>query len=106
MRMIRDLAMIGILFAAAPAPAAGIDWAPVDRALGKAGAEQPDGVHKYGLPRTDLHVTVDGVVLKPAFALGGWLAFEPMGSGAMVMGDLVLTADELNAVMAKLLAGG
>ena len=48
-------------------------------------------MHNYGLPRTDLKVTVDGVAIKPAFALGGWLAFKPMGAGAMVMGDLVLT---------------
>jgi hypothetical protein len=106
MRAIYVLAIMSVLAATLPASAAGIDWARVDQALGKAGADQPDGVHKYGLPRTDLHVTVDGVMLKPAFALGGWLAFEPMGNGAMVMGDIVLTADELNAVMAKLLTSG
>jgi hypothetical protein len=49
---------------------------------------------------------VDGVVLKPAFALGGWLAFEPMGDDAMMMGDLVLTESEINPVMAKLLGEG
>jgi hypothetical protein len=58
------------------------------------------------VPRTDLQVTVDGVSIKPAFALGGWLAFKPMGAGAMVMGDLVLTGNEINPVMTKLLAGG
>jgi hypothetical protein len=63
-------------------------------------------VHKYGLPRTDLHVTLDGVVIKPTLALGGWLAFKSMGTDAMVMGDLVLAEDEINPVMAKLLAGG
>jgi Domain of Unknown Function (DUF1259) len=106
MRTIHMFAIMGVLLAATPAGAAGIDWTPIDQALGKSGTDQPDGVHKYGLPRTDLHVTVDGVTLKPAFALGGWLAFEPMGNGAMVMGDVVLTGDELNTVMAKLLAGG
>ena len=63
-------------------------------------------VHRYGFPRSDLHVTVDGVTLLPAFALGGWLAFKAEGDGAMVMGDLVLTEDEINPVMSKLLAGG
>jgi hypothetical protein len=63
-------------------------------------------VHKYGLPRTNLHVTLDGVAIKPALALGGWLAFKPMGEGAMVMGDLVMAEDEINPVMAKLLANG
>ena len=95
-----------VLVAALPAAAADIDWAKVDQALGKTGANQPGDVHKYALPRTDLKVTVDSVAIRPAFALGGWLAFKPMGAGAMVMGDLVLTDDEINAVMAKLLAGG
>jgi hypothetical protein len=83
-----------------------MDWSKVDQALGKTGAAQPGEVHKYGLPRTDLHVTVDGVEIKPALALGGWLAFKPMGETIMVMGDLVMTETEINPVMAKLFAGG
>jgi hypothetical protein len=63
-------------------------------------------VHRYGFPRSDLHVTVDGVTLLPALALGGWLAFKTDSSGAMVMGDLVLTEDEINPVMSKILASG
>lgn len=90
---------------AAPASAA-IDWSRVDQALGKSGRNQPGDVHKYGLPRSDLHVTVDGVAIKPALALGGWLAFKPMGEQAMVMGDLVLTEQEINPVLSKLLADG
>jgi hypothetical protein len=82
------------------------DWSKVDQGLGRSGASMPGDVHRYGFPRSDLHVTVDGVTLLPAFALGGWLAFKPDGDGAMVMGDLVLTEDEINPVMAKLLAGG
>lgn len=90
---------------AAPAHAE-IDWTKVDQAIGRPGAVQPDGVHRYGLPRTDLHVTLDRVVLKPALALGGWLAFEPMGDEAMVMGDLVLTQNEVGPVMKSLAEGG
>src|SRR5438309_10644273 len=89
---------------AAPANAAGEDWARVGEALGKAGTELPGGVYRVGLPRTDIKATLDGVELKPGFALGGWLAFTKMGKDAMVMGDLVLTMDEVNPVMAKLLA--
>ena len=63
-------------------------------------------MHRYGLPRSDLKVSLDGVALKPGFALGGWLAFEPMGDKAMMMGDLVLTESEINPVMSKLLAEG
>jgi hypothetical protein len=91
---------------AASAHAAGDDWSRVAEALGKAGAEMPGGVYKVALPRTDIHATLDGIELKPGFALGGWLAFERMGGESMVMGDLVLTEDEVNPVMAKLVAGG
>lgn len=82
------------------------NWAAVDQALGRPGSTQADGVRRYGFPRSDLHVTLDGIAIKPALALGGWLAFEPMRSNAMVMGDLVLTQDEVNPVMSELLKGG
>lgn len=106
MRTAYALAVAGTLLAATPVLAADADWARVDQALGKQGADQPGGVRKYGLPRTDLHVTVDGVAIKPSLALGGWLAFKPMGGQAMVMGDLVLTEPEINPVMTRLLADG
>ena len=82
------------------------NWTAVDQALGRPGTTQPDGVRRYGFPRSDLNVTLDGVTIKPALALGGWLAFQSMGDGAVVMGDLVLTPDEVNAVMSELLQGG
>jgi hypothetical protein len=89
------------------AVAADDDWqARVGAALGKTGAAAPGGIYRVGLPRTDLKVTLDGVELKPGFALGSWLAFEKMGEEGMVMGDLVLTMDEVNPVMTKLAAGG
>jgi Domain of Unknown Function (DUF1259) len=58
------------------------------------------------LPRTDLKVTLDGVELKAGFALGSWLAFKKMADQGMVMGDLVLTMDEVAPVMTKLAAAG
>jgi hypothetical protein len=85
------------------------DWSAVDRAIGRSGKAQPGEVQKYGFPRGDLHVTVAGVVVKPALALGSWVAFKRMDSSAgdaMVMGDLVLTEAEVPAVVAKLQAGG
>jgi len=82
-----------------------IDWKKVDTALGKTAAVSGE-VHRYGFPRSDLQVTVDGVAIKPALALGGWAAFTPMGGGAMVMGDLVLLETEINPVIAKLIEGG
>lgn len=91
---------------ATPALAADETWTRVGEALGKSGAEMAGGVYRVGLPRTDLKVTLDGVDIKPGFALGGWVAFQKTGDGSMVMGDLVLTGEEVNPVMAKLLAGG
>jgi Domain of Unknown Function (DUF1259) len=83
------------------------DWmSHVGDALGKSGSEMPGGVYRVGLPRTDLKVTLDGVELKAGFALGSWLAFQKMGNDAMVMGDLVLTSEEVNPVMKKLEEGG
>lgn len=90
----------------ASARAAEIDWSRVEAALGRSANMQPDGVHKFGFPRTDLHVTLDGVPLQPAFALGSWLAFKDDGDGAIVMGDLVLLEDEVAPVMKRLLDGG
>ena len=63
-------------------------------------------VHRYGFPRTDLTVTLDGVTIRPAFALGGWVAFKPAHGGVMAMGDLVLLETEINPVMTKLIEGG
>src|SRR5437667_12777585 len=104
----RKIALAALL-AGAPGLAFAADngWqARVGEALGKAGSEAPGGIYRVGLPRTDLKVTLDGVELKPGFALGGWLAFEPMGDQTMVMGDLVLTMDEVSPVMKKLAEGG
>jgi hypothetical protein len=78
---------------------------PPKDAFGRKPAVSGD-VHRYGFPRTDLTVTLDGVTIRPALALGGWIAFKPAHGGAMAMGDLVLLETEVNPVMAKLLEGG
>jgi len=87
------------------ADAQGIDWAKIDGIFGRTGAVG-GAVHRYGFPRSDLQVTLDGVTIRPTLALGGWIAFQPMGNTAMVMGDLVLLQAEVNPVMAKLIEGG
>jgi biotin operon repressor len=83
-----------------------IDWKKVDEAIGRSPAVVAGDVHRYGFPRTDLNVTLDGVTIRPALALGGWAAFKPAHGGAMVMGDLVLLETEINPVMAKLIENG
>ncbi len=82
-----------------------INWQKVDDALGRKPAVSGD-VHRYGFPRSDLSVTLDGVTIKPGLALGGWVAFKPMHGEAMVMGDLVLLESEINPVMLKMIEGG
>jgi hypothetical protein len=102
------LAFAASIFAASFVTAASaqeIDWQKVDDAFGRKAAVSGD-VHRYGFPRSDLTVTLDGVAIKPALALGGWVAMKPAHGGAMVMGDLVLLETEINPVMAKLIEGG
>lgn len=105
----RNLSWMTIsLLAALPFSAAmaqEIDWQKIDDALGRKAAVSGD-VHRYGFPRSDLAVALDGVTIKPALALGGWIAFKPMHGQAMVMGDLVLLETEVNPVMLKLMEGG
>lgn len=89
----------------APARAEDVNWQAIDQTLGRKAAVSDD-VHRYGFPRSDLSVALDGVAIKPALALGGWVAFKPAHGGAMVMGDLVLLETEINPVMAKMIASG
>ena len=99
------LVFVFLVVVASAGSAQEIDWKKVDGVLGKAGSVTGE-VHRYGFPRTDLQVTVDGVSIRPALALGGWVAFEPAHGKAMVMGDIVLLETEINPVMARLLEGG
>ena len=103
---IRFIAAAGLIAAGTFAAAAqDVDWNAVDAALGRKAAVAGD-THRYPFPRTDLSVTLDGVSIKPALALGGWVVFKPMHGQAMVMGDLVLLETEVNPVMAKMIANG
>jgi len=105
MRAVHVLAICAMATIGTAASAQEIDWKKVDEALGRTGTVTAD-VHRYGFPRTDLQVTLDGVTIRPALALGGWAAFKPMHGGAMVMGDLVLLETEINPVMTKLIENG
>jgi len=105
-RVMKSFVLFAVAFAfAGGAGAQEIDWQKVDAAFGRKATVSADA-HRYGFPRTDLQVTVDGVAIRPAFALGGWVAFKPMHGGAMAMGDLVLLETEINPVMSKLIEGG
>ncbi len=106
MHSVRNLLVL-VLMLVLPAVAAaqGIDTTKIDQALGRSGQKLGD-VYKVGFPRTDLHVSIHGLAIKPGLALGSWAAFTGTDDHAMVMGDLVLLEDELNPVMEKLRSAG
>jgi Domain of Unknown Function (DUF1259) len=81
--------------------AQGVTTTPIDQILGRPGQKTGD-VYRVSFPRTDLHVSIDGLAIKPGLALGSWAAFLGTDDNAMVMGDLVLLEEEVNPVMAKL----
>src|SRR5215218_8202985 len=85
---------------------AAIDWKAVEAAIGRPGVTQPGDVYRFNFPRTDLRVMVGDVQVRPALALGGWVAFKEASGGAIATGDLVLTEDEVNPVISALQAGG
>jgi hypothetical protein len=103
-RTLRALTMC--LAAASALPAQAPEWKAVEAAMGRPAVTQPPDVHRFNFPRSDLQVMVGGVKVKPALALGGWVAFMPHGAETLAMGDLVLTSDELAPVLHRLQQGG
>src|SRR3984893_10882286 len=97
--------LIGVLSIPLVVHAQELSTAPIDQALGRSGQKTGD-VYKVRFPRTDLHVSLHGLAIKPGLALGSWAAFLGTDDNAMVMGDLVLLESELNPVIAKLRSSG
>jgi hypothetical protein len=109
MRHFRGIATLALVIAA---PVASLlaqnsgDWSAVETAIGRTGVAQAGDVYRFNFPRTDLKVMVGAVQLKPALALGGWVAFKRVGNAAIATGDLVLLESEVNPVITALQAGG
>lgn len=78
----------------------------VTKALGRSGKVMPGGVYRVALPRTDLHVTLHGIPLAPAFALGGYAVYKAEPNGTLVLGDLPLLQSELAPVEKSLTKNG
>lgn len=88
------------LQAAQAPPAAGLDIARIEALTGAKGAlDEKEGVFKVSVPRADLAVTAAGVRITPPMGLTSWAAFTRAGDRTVVMGDLVLLEDQVNAVM-------
>ncbi|WP_330308448.1 MULTISPECIES: DUF1259 domain-containing protein [unclassified Streptomyces] len=82
------------------------DWKPVADTLGRTGTLMNGTVYRVPLPRKDLTVTTQGVTVKPGLSLGGYAAFAQYRHETMLMGDLVVTEDELPKVTDALQAAG
>ena len=96
-----------LLMIASQLRAAAFDTNRIEQLTGAKGKlDAGEGVFKVSIPRSDLAVSVGGVKLAPASGLTSWAAFMPMASGVMVMGDLVLTEDQVNPVMSVALENG
>ncbi len=102
------IALTALMLVAAPhGHAAALDTARIELLTGAKGKlDRVAGVFKVSAPRTDLALTVGGVRLTPPSGLTSWAAFEPAGSEMMVMGDMVLTEDQVNPVMSTALDNG
>lgn len=81
------------------------DYASVLTTLGRQG-DFKDNVLKVNIPRNDVKVVVDGIATPTPFGFGGWVAFTKGSTGQVMMGDLVLTEDEVNPVMSAVLNAG
>jgi hypothetical protein len=99
-------ALIGGLIAAPLAAQTPADYQGVLTALGRTG-DFKDGVLKVNIPRSDLKVTIGQRAAPTPFGFGGWVALTKTSDGSdVLMGDLVLTEDEVNPVMSALLGNG
>jgi hypothetical protein len=99
-------AVLGLIAPAAAAQNMPAEYSAVLAAVGKKG-DFKDGVLKVNIPRNDLQVTIGGRPAPTPFGFGGWVALtHGEGGHDVMMGDLVLTEDEVNSVMSALLENG
>src|SRR5689334_7365510 len=107
--MKRFAAIWAVLFVGLASVAAAQDipaeYQQVLSTLGKQG-DYKANVLKVNIPRNDVSVTVAGVKTPTPFGFGGWIALTKGQGMDVMMGDLVLTQDEVNSVMSALLDNG
>jgi hypothetical protein len=98
-----------VLLVAVPAIAAPekLDTARIEALTGAKGKmDDKEGVFKVSVPRADLKVATAGVRMTPPLGLTSWAAFKTVGDQTAVMGDTVMTEDQVNAVMSTALDNG
>jgi len=84
-----------------------LDTAKIEQLTGAKGKmDEKEGVFKVSVPRADLKVTTAGVKMTPPLGLTSWAAFKSMGDHTVVMGDTVMTEDQVNAAMSAALDNG
>ena len=100
--------LVALCLIAAPAmPAKGVDSARIEQITGLKGQwTEKEGVFKVQVPRSDLAVTAAGAKITPPLGLTAWAAFTKAGAHAVVMGDIVLTEDQVNPAMDAALQNG
>jgi len=98
--------VIAVVAQAAKAQETPTEYQQVLKIVGKTG-DYKSNVLKINVPRNDLHVKIAGYAVPTPFGFGGWFAMTKGDGGEEVMmGDLVLTQDEVNPVMSALLEHG
>ncbi|MBO9539076.1 DUF1259 domain-containing protein [bacterium] len=84
-----------------------LDTATIERLSGAKGTlNKQEKAFKVSVPRSDLKVTTAGVRMTPPMGLTSWAAFQKVGAPTMVMGDMVVTEDQVNPVMSVALENG
>lgn len=82
-----------------------LDTLAIERVMGVKGKSN-NGEYKITVPQNDLSIEVDGFKIIPAMGLGTWIDFAPTPGGAMIMGDIVLTENDLKPVQQEVIRQG
>ena len=90
---------------ACPPESSKLDTAKIAAVTGMKGTVK-NGEYKITVPQNDLHIVVDGFKIIPPMGLGTWIAFTPCGDSAMMMGDIILSENDLAPVQQEVIRQG
>lgn len=96
--LLQTIAMHGVPTVVPKAGA--IDVALIQKIVGIKGVhDSNDNSYKISVPRSDLNIIVNGVKLTSAMGLTSWVQFKQEPLSTTLKGSLVLTEEQVNAVM-------